>query len=151
MIIRKINERDKETFLQICGEFFNSPAVLHGVPTEFIENNFNAAVSESPFAVAYIFEDEENNNKAMGYSFLTKCHSTEVGGLCLWIEELYVCKQYRSCGIGSKFFAFLEEEYKESIKRIRMEVEPNNVRAMELYERLGFEKLPYMQLIKDFM
>lgn len=150
MKIREMNIGDKTAFLKMCGDFFNSPAVLHGVPDEFIEKNFNAIVSDSPFAIGYIFEDEKNHDQIMGYSFLTKCHSTEVGGLCLWIEELYILEQYRSQGIGREFIAFLEEEYKGKVERIRMEVEPSNVRAMELYERLGFEKLSYVQLIKDF-
>lgn len=146
MNFRKIGLADKTIFLEMTGQFFESPAVLHGVPAEYMENNFNIMVSDSPFAEGYIFEEE---GKAAGYCFLTRNYSTEVGGMCLWMEELFVLPEYRSRGVGREFFKFLEQEKQGEISRIRMEVEPSNTRAMALYETLGFNKLDYVQMVKD--
>ena len=33
--------------------------------------------------------------------------------------------------------------------RYRLEIEPDNDRARALYERLGFEALPYCQMIRE--
>ena len=38
-----------------------------------------------------------------------------------------------------------------NIDRIRLEVEEENTRAASLYERLGYEKLDYKQMIKDLV
>lgn len=146
MNFRKIGLADKTIFLEMTKQFFASPAVLHGVPEQYMENNFDAMVDGSPFAEGYIFEDE---SKSAGYCFLTRNYSTEVGGMCLWMEELFVLPEYRSRGVGREFFKFLEQEKRGEICRIRMEVEPCNTRAMALYEKLGFSKLDYVQMVKD--
>ena len=33
--------------------------------------------------------------------------------------------------------------------RYRLEIEPDNVRAEKLYRRMGFEELPYKQMVRD--
>ena len=147
MNFRKMTVSDKTDFLNMNKKFFSSPAVLHGVPEEFMERNFEMAVADNDLAEAYIFEYEGN---PVGYGFLTRNYSTEVGGVCLWIEEAFIEEEYRGCGIGRSFFAFLEETYKNQILRIRMEVEPSNQRAIDLYRKLGYEILPYTQKTKDF-
>ena len=48
---------------------------------------------------------------------------------------------------GCAFFRFLlETAKKEGITRIRLEVEPENIRAAALYAKLGFQPLPYNQM-----
>ena len=147
MKFRKMIVSDKTDFLNMNKKFFSSPAVLHSVPDEFMERNFEMAVAKNDLAEAYIFEID---GKPIGYSFLTKNYSTEVGGVCLWIEEAFVEAEYRGRGIGHSFFEFLNEKYQNDVLRIRMEVEPSNIDAIRLYEKLGYEKLPYVQMIKDF-
>ena len=147
MKFRKMIVSDKTDFLNMNRKFFSSPAVLHDVPEEFMERNFEIAVGGNDLAEAYIFEID---GRPVGYSFLTKNYSTEIGGVCLWIEEAFVEDEYRGRGIGRSFFEFLSEKYQDAVLRIRMEVEPSNTGAIRLYENLGYEKLPYVQMIKDF-
>ena len=54
---------------------------------------------------------------------------------------------YKRQGLGSAFFAWLEQNV--PAVRYRLEAEPDNARAMALYKRLGYEVLPYVQMIKD--
>lgn len=42
----------------------------------------------------------------------------------------------------------MEDAYKGKAARLRLEAEPDNTGAIRLYKRLGFEELPYKQLIK---
>ena len=71
----------------------------------------------------------------------------EVGGMVVWIEELYILPGHQGKGLGSAFFAWLEKNV--PAVRYRLEAEPENVRAMSLYKRLGYEVLPYVQMIKE--
>jgi ribosomal protein S18 acetylase RimI-like enzyme len=43
---------------------------------------------------------------------------------------------------------FMEQEY-PSAKRFRLEVSKENTRAIELYRKLGYEVLEYVQMVKD--
>lgn len=42
---------------------------------------------------------------------------------------------------------FVAEEWKGKAKQLRLEVEPDNVRAKALYERMGYKVLPYQEMI----
>ena len=66
--------------------------------------------------------------------------------MVLLIEELYIKEEYRNHGIGTKVLDFLKEEYKD-YRRIRLEVEKNNLRALKLYKKIGFDNLEYLQMV----
>ena len=46
----------------------------------------------------------------------------------------------------SEFFLYIEQHCPAA--RYRLEVEPDNPRAIALYERRGFRFIPYLQMIK---
>ena len=71
----------------------------------------------------------------------------EAGGIIIWVEYLYVREAFRSQGIGRQFLQFVAAEWKGKAKQLRLEVEPNNVRAKALYERMGYKVLPYQEMI----
>ena len=52
------------------------------------------------------------------------------------------------CGAGL-LLAQARERFAGEVCRFRLEVEPSNRRAQALYERLGFEVLPYTQMVRD--
>ena len=63
------------------------------------------------------------------------------------IEEIYIDEEYRGRGMATQFFEYLKS--KEGIARLRIEVESDNEGAKRLYERMGFELLPYLQMVID--
>ena len=66
------------------------------------------------------------------------------------IFGLDVLPAYRSKGLGKEAFAFIEAlAARENIRRLRLEVEEDNVRARSLYERLGYRPLEYGQMVKE--
>lgn len=144
--IREIRLEDKEVFITMLDEFYHSEAVLHSVPYENYENVFQEVVFSNHYMDAYFFIAD---NEIVGFTTLAKTFSTEVGGLVIWIEELYVREKFQSRGLGSKMFPFIEKVY-PNVKRIRLEVEKDNDKAIKLYEKMGFVDLPYSQMIKDF-
>jgi GNAT superfamily N-acetyltransferase len=77
---------------------------------------------------------------------LAKSYSTEFGRRCIWIEDIYLSEEYRGFGIGSEFFKLIEESYPDAI--LRLEVEEENRRALRVYNKNGFDSLPYMEMKK---
>ena len=146
-MIRALQRKDRETFLALSDRFYSSEAVLHAVPRAYHEEAFEEIVGGSPYAAGYLLESE---GKAVGFALTATSYSRESGGKILWLEELYLLEEYRSRGLGREFFAFAEEfARKNGYARIRLEVEENNVRARALYERLGYEPLEYVQMIRQ--
>ena len=100
----------------------------------------------SPYADCLIAEDE--TGAPCAYMLVSLTWSNEAGGLCVWLEELMVNESMRGKGIGSKMIAAVHEKY-NAAARYRLEVTAENPRAAALYRLLGFEELPYTQMIMD--
>ncbi len=147
MNIRKITEKDTSEVFNMMKDFYDSPAVLHKAPDSVFENDIRDCISDCPYVEGYIFEE---NGAAIGYSMLAISYSTEFGGICVWIEDLYMKPQYRGKGVGTAFFAFLESEYGKKAVRFRLEVEGGNAGAIAMYKKSGFSVTPYVQMTKEF-
>ncbi len=143
MTIRKMMEQDRETVLAMMRVFYTSPAVLSDGSEEIYNTDIDYCVGESPYLEGYIFEE---NKAVQGYAMVAKSFSTEFGKPCMWVEDLYMKPECRGLGIGSQFFRFMEEKYPDVL--FRLEVEAENVRAVKVYEKNGFEVLPYMEMKK---
>ena len=75
-----------------------------------------------------------------GYLVLTVCFSLEFHGRYGLLDELFIEENGRSQGIGSQALGFAEEQCRvRGLQALRLEVDRNNVRALELYRRRGFE------------
>ena len=143
-MIRKINETDKDFYINTVKAFYNSDAVLHSIPEENIIKTFNELIKSETYAQCYIFE--KDGEKA-GYALLAKTFSQEAGGEVLWIDEIYILPEFRSKGIGSNFFNFIKEN--SNAVRLRLEFCPSNQKAIEVYKRQGFLPLKYEQMIYE--
>lgn len=146
MIIREMTEADAEKVLEMMRVFYSSPAVLSNGSEDIFRNDIQNCVGNSPYLEGYIFTE---GNKILGYSMLAKSYSTEFGKPCIWIEDLYIEQEYRGKGIGTEFFAFIEKKYPNSV--LRLEVEQENQNAIRVYEKCGYEVLPYLGMKKILM
>jgi ribosomal protein S18 acetylase RimI-like enzyme len=80
------------------------------------------------------------NGATVGYMVLTIGYSLEFHGRYALLDEFFVEEQWRSRGIGTEALGFAEEQCRShGLKALRLEVVHENVRAMELYRRRGFE------------
>lgn len=143
--IRKIIQSDKDVFIEMGREFYNSDAVLYNIDDSFHYNTFDELMRSDVYLECYIFETE--SGEIAGYALLDKMFSHEVGGMLVWVEELYVRSEFQGNGIGTAFFKYLYENVPAA--RYRLETEPENNRARALYERKGFKNLEYLQMYRD--
>jgi len=141
--IRRMTAADADAVIAMMRTFYASPAVFTNGSEEIFQNDVAACVSDSPYAEGYIFEIE---GRIVGYGMLAKSFSTEFGKPCIWIEDLYLLPDYRGLGIGSAFFKHVENSYPDHL--LRLEVEEENERAIQVYKKNGFDALPYMEMKK---
>lgn len=144
--IRKIKKQDSQSVFDMMRIFYNSPLVISTPSDEILKRNINDCLSDIPFVEGYVFEE---NNDIIGYAMMAKSYSTEFGGMCIWIEDIYIKSDYRHMGIGSRFLKFIENEYKGKAVLMRLEAENENKKAVAAYEKNGFSKLPYIEMIKE--
>ncbi|WP_227011702.1 GNAT family N-acetyltransferase [Paenibacillus lutimineralis] len=145
MMIRKMEQKDSEAFVEMSNEFYHSDAVLHSIPESFIRKTFDELMAGSPYIDGYIFECD---GEEAGYSLLSITYSNEAGGLVVWVEEIYILPKFQGRGIGKEYMDFIEEAYKGKAARIRLEVEEANERAINIYKNKGYKQLDYVQMYK---
>ena len=142
-MIRLMNRKDKAIVLDMMRVFYASEAVLSNGSEEIFLSDIDACVNDSPYLEGYILEEK---GEIQGYAMIAKSFSTEFGKPCIWIEDLYLKEPYRGMGIGSGFLNFIVDKYPGCL--FRLEAEKENERAIHVYEKCGFEVLPYLELKK---
>jgi ribosomal protein S18 acetylase RimI-like enzyme len=143
-MIKSLTENDRQEYIQLATEFYNTDAVIKPIPRENFEKTFDEMMQSSIYAEGFLFQKD---NEAAGYALLAKTFSQEAGGLVIWIEEIYVRPKFRSQGLGKEFFEFLYKE--RPAIRYRLETEHDNKRANKLYKSLGFVDFPYEQMVRE--
>mgnify|MGYP000862265249 FL=1 len=145
-MFRKMQPGDREQYHVLATEFYNTDAILTAPDEALFEASFQEMMRRDTYLEGFILEHE---GECAGYAILAKYFSPELGGLLLWVDELYIRPAYRSLGLGSAFLSHVQEKYADRAKRIRLEVDVDNERAISLYHDLGFEVLPYQQMTLD--
>ena len=144
-MIRDITQEDKGLFMAMAKDFYSSKAVAHDIDVKIIEATFNTAINEPHLVRAFIIEDDD---VPVGFALTSFYYATEVGGIVVLLEDLYLDETCRGKGFGSKFIEFMEKAY-PAAKRFRLEVAEENTRAIDLYKKLGYEVLEYVQMVKN--
>ena len=145
LTFRPITAADETDFYTMAEEFYHSDAVLHPIPAEYHRRAFSEMMRSGQYLSGYIFTDGDNT---AGFAVTNRMMQHEAGGVMVWVEDLYIRPAYRGQGLGSRFQAWLEEQLRGDAVMLRLETEPENERAQELYYRLGYENLNYLQMIK---
>ena len=146
MEIRPLKNEDFWEVLSMMEVFYASDALLIHPDAQVLARTLRDSMAGGPYVTGYGFEYE---GALAGYGMVSRSYSTEAGGLCLWIEDIYIKPQYRGRGIGTAFLKFVEELGRGSAVRLRLEAEPENTKAMAVYRAAGFGELGYTQLIKE--
>ena len=144
--IKKMEQRDTNEVFEMMRDFYDSPAILHDVSEEVLRRDIDACTSDNPYMEGLVFRA---HGGIAGYAMLAKSFSTEFGGICIWIEDLYMKPEYRGGGIGTQFFGYLEKTYQGQAVLLKLEVERGNTWAIEVYKKWGYRELPYMEMIKE--
>ena len=142
-MIRLMKEQDKNEVIEMMTVFYASEAVSTNGSREIFESDFDNCINSCPYLEGYVFEENDN---ICGYAMVAKSFSTEFGKPCIWIEDLYIKEEYRHKKLGSLFFDFLKDNYKDTIQRL--EVDKHNVFAIKAYKKNNFEEVDYLQFIR---
>lgn len=139
-----MEEKDRQAVVEMMRTFYSSDAVFTNGSEDIFNADVTNCVDENPYLEGYVFE---NDDRILGYAMLAKSFSTEFGKPCLWIEDVYIKEEYRGIGLGTLFFRFIEDKYPNAL--FRLEVEPENERAVHVYKKCGYDVLPYMEMKKN--
>lgn len=144
--MRRFSEQDRVIYLALAKEFYSSEAVLHPVEEWHFEQTFDEMMRSDDYVDGFLLEEE---GEVTGYVLIAKTFSQEAGGMVAWIEEIYVRPEYQGKGIGKRFFEEYENSLPNTYQRLRLEIEPDNEKAIRLYQKLGYKHLAYQQMVKD--
>ena len=147
-MIRKFVPEDREDYIRFSTEFYNSSAVDKPVPKEHFEQGFDEMMRSDVYVQGYMLVCDGNN---VGYCVTMKTYSVEAGGITIWIDELFVLEEYRSKGLGRELFKYIEENGDKKLRRIRLEVELENGRAISLYKKMCSVPAPYDGMWKTIL
>ena len=142
-IIRPMTDADRKAVLGMMQEFYSSPAVFTNGSLEIFQADIDACLGENPYIQGFILE---HNQEIAGYAMVAKSFSAEFGKPCIWIEDLYMKEAYRNMGLGSQFLSYVEKRYPEAV--FRLEVEEDNLPAVHVYTKQGYQVLPYTEMKK---
>ena len=143
MSIRPMAPSDISDVLEMMRVFYASEAVSTDGSEEIFRADVEQCLSASPYLEGFILECD---GVLAGYAMLAISFSTEFGRPCVWVEDLYLKPEHRNAGLGSEFLRFVRERYPKAV--CRLEVEPENVRAVHTYEKNGYGTLPYTEMIQ---
>ena len=140
--IREMQLDDSEIVIDMMRKFYTSPAVITNGSEKIFASNVENCLGDSNFVEGFVFELD---GKIIGYGITAHSYSTEFGGECIWIEDIFVDAQYRGLGVGSQFIRHVKARHPDKI--LRLESEAENISAVNFYKSHGFKALPYLELV----
>ena len=143
---REITPQDEQLVMPRVEQFYRSDAVDHPVPRQVMLQAFQAAADPKEPLLRGVLVLE--GDRPAGYLYLTQCYSAEVGGRCIFLEELFLGEEFRGRGLGGEILRWILAQYPDAL-RFRLEVTPVNEGASRLYEKTGFHYLDYRQMVLD--
>lgn len=90
------------------------------------------------------------NNPQMRKILLFNYWSKEYGGNIRYIDELFVKSDYRSLGIGSTFFSYLEKHVDNTTVALCLETTPQNKKAQAFYEKINLKYMRIFFILKNY-
>ena len=106
-------------------EFLNMGWSLNQIIKQLLKNtNFSIGAYYNGSLTSFILGDLFNIEKISEYEILV----------------MYVCKNYRKKGFGSKLLTIIEENNK-NLKKIYLEVGKNNLEGISFYKKMNFKKI----------
>ena len=98
MTIRTMQAADKPAILRMMRVFYDSPAVDHTAPDAVLEKDIDDCLNDLPFLEGFVIE---KRGQIVGYAMTAVSYTTEYGGICIWLEDLYLQPEYRRSGVLS--------------------------------------------------
>lgn len=143
ILFKNFDKKNYDSLLKMMLEFYSSDAVDQAIDKEIVRKLLDDILSgkESIKGIEAYYD-----NKLVGFGVITSYYASEVAGITIQLEDLFIKEEYRSKGIAKDYFKEVMENHPEAV-RFRLEVCSSNTKAIDLYKRMGFEKLEYEQMI----
>lgn len=148
ILIRRMEPRDADAVYEMMRVFYDSPAVFHTSSDAVLRRDIADCLREDmPLLDGFVLED---NGTLAGYCMTALNYTTEYGGICVWLEDVYFKPEYRGQGLSVPLFAFLERQYPQAV-RFKLEVEQENLPAIAAYRKNGYGISPYYEMTKEII
>jgi GNAT superfamily N-acetyltransferase len=86
---------------------------------------------------------------AVGFAVMPFTWTVEHGGLCAWLDELYVIPELRAHGIGTRLLLVAMDVVRaDGCIAMDLEVDAGHARVESLYARHGFRCLPRKRFMR---
>ena len=145
LTVRKLERRDLDSLLAMVrelAEFENLSEEMVAGEVEYEESFFH----DPPAAEAIVAERE---GVLIGYAIFFTTFSTFVGRSGIWLEDLYVKKEHRRLGIGTRLLKSVGEIARErKCGRYEWCVLDWNENAIQLYEKMGGKILDEWRIVR---
>ncbi|MBD7913803.1 GNAT family N-acetyltransferase [Clostridium sp. Sa3CUN1] len=133
LVIRNAKEEDVSTLLSLIKEIAEYEKMSDQVIAT--EETLMESIFKNNRANALILEVD---NKEIGYCIYFYNFSTFIGRSGIYIEDIFIKKEYRGNGFGSEIFKFLARKAKEEgCKRIEWSCLDWNEPSIKFYKSLG--------------
>ena len=139
--IRKAELRDARTVAQFNIQIAKETENLDLEPETALRGA--KAVIKDPHKGFYLVA--ETKGEIVGQLMVTNEWSDWRNKFFLWIQSVFVHKDYRQQGIFSALYRHLVDlaRFNKNVAGLRLYVEQTNETAIEVYERLGMQPLSY--------
>lgn len=136
---RAARPADDDAITRMCMALYREDPGPAAVPMENIQRTLASLCSE-PYRGRVVVLDVDGT--VHGYALLISFWSNELGGEACVVDEIYVDPAYRGRGYATRLFDELVARTgactSSATVALALEVSPGNVRARQLYERMGF-------------
>ena len=146
LTFRDITVQDHDLILPMVRDFYHTDAVLHEVDAEILERTFRDAADHGEDLLRGVLISVDD--QPAGYLYITQCYSAEVGGRCVFLEEIFLKPQFRGQGLGPQVMGWIENQY-PSARRFRLEVTEVIRGAVHMFQMAGADYLRYDQMVID--
>lgn len=136
MTIRKATKNDAKVIIEMINELALYEKLANEVKID--ESIFISHIFEKELAKALV---AVSGSEIVGYAIFFYSFSTFLGRAGIYLEDLYVRKEFRGQGIGMKFIKTLAEICeKEGFGRLEWECLDWNESSIKFYESLGAKR-----------
>lgn len=108
-----------------------------------VELGVEAVFNDNSKGAYYVAEID---GRVVGSLLITYEWSDWRNGQVLWIQSVYVLKEFRGQGVFKKLYAYIKEKVSDpgnDFRGIRLYVDKTNNDAQKVYEKLGMENHHY--------
>lgn len=137
---------DETIVTQYIKNLFEEDPTPQGMSNAKIKRTIRTLLKQKEKGTIFVFEI---GKEIIGYSILINFWSNEYGGNIVYIDELFVRKEWRGKGVATKFIQYLAKKRINNAVSLFLEVTPQNKKAEELYKRLRFEVHKNKRLTKE--